>query len=243
MRSEPPSTPPTNSGPVRPVVFLHLPKTAGMTLRGILERVYADHPIEFLTNKGGELRAFASRPLEDRARVALLAGHIPWGAQAVIPGARAITVLRDPVERVISFYHFTRRAPNALHHKAVTEGNLSLADCVESGLLAGEMNLQTAMLASRGARTPEDQLDSAGHNLRAYAAFGLVERFADTVALFTRELRWPAVEWESRNVTENRPRADDLDPALVGRIRREAAFDTVLYNDALTLFERRLGGA
>ena len=35
----------------------------------------------------------------------------------------------------------------------------------------------------------------------------------------------------------------DLDPALVGRIRREAAFDTVLYNDALTLFERRLGGA
>ena len=26
-------------------------------------------------------------------------------------------------------------------------------------------------------------------------------------------------------------------------VRREAAFDTVLYNDALTLFERRLGGA
>jgi uncharacterized protein Yka (UPF0111/DUF47 family) len=122
--------PSSAGGPSRPLVFLHLPKTAGMTLRGILERVYAEFGVEFLTNRGGELRAFARRPLAERRRVALLAGHIPWGAQAAIPGARAITVLRDPVERVISFYHFTRRAPNALHHDAINEGGLSLADCV-----------------------------------------------------------------------------------------------------------------
>ena len=223
-------------------MFLHLPKTAGMTLRSILERVYAEHGVEFLTNKGGELRAFAQRPLEARRRVALLGGHIPWGAQAAIPGARAITVLRDPVERVISFYHFTKRAPNTLHHTAINEGGLTLADCVESGLLDGELNLQTTMLGDRRAPTPDALLASAKRNLRACAAFGLAERFTESMEYMARELNWPEVDWESRNVTQGRPRAADLDTGLVDRIRAGAALDAALHADAVELFERRVRG-
>jgi hypothetical protein len=104
------------------------------------------------------------------------------------------------------------------------------------------MNLQTTMLADRRAPTPEALLASAKRNLRACAAFGLAERFDDTVAYFSRELRWPEVEWESRNITADRPRAADLDPALVERIRAEAALDAALYSDARGLFERRLAG-
>lgn len=238
---------PPDAGPVRPIVFIHLPKTAGMTLRGVLERVYAGLPIAFLGNlsKGGELAEFAAMPEADRRAHALVAGHFPWGAQAVLPGARTITVLRDPIERLISVYAFNKRAPNALHHKAINEGDLSLADCVESGLLRGEYNLQTNMLRDKRATTPEQALASATRNIRACAAFGLVERFDDTLAYFARELRWPAdaidpATREDRNITHNRAKADDLDPALLDTLRRETAIDRALYDDAATLFEKRL---
>ena len=238
-----------DAGPVRPIVFIHLPKTAGMTLRGVLERVYEGHPIAFLGNlsKGGELAEFAAMPEADRRAHALVAGHFPWGAQAVLPGARTITVLRDPVERLISVYAYNKRAPNALHHKAINEGDLSLADCVESGLLRGEYNLQTNMLRDARAKTAEQALASAKRNIRACAAFGLVERFDDTLAYLARELRWPAdaidpSQREDRNITANRARADDLDPDLLETIRRETAIDRALYDDAADLFAKRTAG-
>ncbi len=240
---------PSDAGPIRPIVFLHLPKTAGMTLRGVLEHVYAGHPIAFLGNlsKGGELAEFAARPEADRRAHALVAGHFPWGSQVVLPGARTITVLRDPVERLISVYAYNKRAPNALHHHAINEGNLSLADCVESGLLKGEYNLQTNMLRDKRATTPDQALASAKRNIRACAAFGLVERFDETLAYLASELRWPADaidpdQREDRNVTANRAKADDLEPSLLETLRRETAIDRALYDDATDLFNKRTAG-
>lgn len=232
--------PTRTSGPDRPLVFLHLPKTAGMTLRGILETVYAGHAIEFLSNFGGELRAFAERPIDERRSVALLAGHISWGAQAALPGARTITVLRDPVERMISVYHYNKRAPNALHHEAINRDNLSLRDAVESGLLRGEGSLQAAMLAGPRVREPRAILEAAKRNLRACAAFGLVERFDESVDYLSRELHWPTVAYESRNVSPGRPKSEQLEPDLVEAIRRESVLDAALYEDAAALFEARI---
>ncbi len=233
---------PGNEGPVRPIVFLHLPKTAGMTLRAILSRVYADYPVEFIGNLGDEVREFAVRPLAERKRYALISGHMPWGAQAMIPGSRAITFLRDPVERVLSAYYFNKRAPNALHHRVINDENLSVADVIDRGLFAGEFNLQTNMLRSSAARTPEQAIESAKQNLRACAAFGLVERFDESIEYLSRALRWPreaGAGFESVNVTANRPKAAELDEAVLGRIRHESAIDRALYEFASDLFDRR----
>jgi len=138
-------------GPARPIVFLHIPKTAGLSLRSVLERVYAGYPYEFIGNLGDEHKEFAARPLAERARFALISGHLPWGAQVLVPDSRAITFVRDPVERVISAYYFNKRAPNALHHRTINDKGLTLADVVDSGLFAGEYNMMTAMLRSPAA--------------------------------------------------------------------------------------------
>lgn len=249
--SQPPPGAPAHAGPdggpVRPVVFLHLPKTAGMTIRTMLERAYAGHPIQLIGGSGGEggglsLAAFARRPLAERRKIALIAGHMPWGAQAAIPGSRAITVLRDPVERVISFFYFSKRAPNAVYHRAINEQGLTLRDAVESGMLTAEYNLQTNMLRDQLATGAAAALRSAKRNIRACAAFGIVERFDESAAYLARELRWPETSWETKNVTRNRPRADDLEPDLLERLRHETGVDRMLYDDAVALFNRRTGG-
>lgn len=226
--------------PVAPLVFLHLPKTAGMTLRGILETVYRGQPMEFLGNMGGEVAQFASRPTVERARIALLAGHMPWGAQAMVPNARTITFLRDPVERVISVYFYNKRAPNALHHQAINDKDITLPQAIESGMLKGEYNLQTNMLRDHRATTSAQALASAKRNIRACAAFGLVERFDESLDYLSRELRWPTVEWQSRNTTKDRPRADELEPRVLDHLRKETAIDAELYQDAARLLSSRI---
>lgn len=234
---------PTGRGPVRPLVFLHLPKTAGMTLRTLLTQAYEGFPVQFIG--GGEgggmtLAEFARKPIETRRSVALLAGHMPWGAQAAIPGSLAITFLRDPVERVISFFYYSKRAPNALYHTQINEQNMTLRDAVESGMLTAEYNLQTEMLRDQRATTAAAALDSAKRNVRACAAFGIVERFEESAAYLARELRWPEAGWNTVNVTQNRPRAEELDPDLLDRLRHETGVDRMLYDDAAALFSKRI---
>ncbi|USN99797.1 MAG: sulfotransferase family 2 domain-containing protein [Phycisphaeraceae bacterium] len=226
-------------GPVRPIVFLHIPKTAGTTLKSVLEQAYAGYEIVFLRNFGGEIEAFARRPAAERAKYALATAHIPWGGQSLIPKARPLTMLRDPVERFLSVYYYNARAPEALHHKAISEGGLSLADVVERGLLAGEYNLMTAMLRHPKAEGGRQAFESAKQNL-AQCVFGLSERFEDSVGLFRRALRWPEVAWESRNVSVGRPKSEQIDPALLDRIRRETELDRALYEFGAGLFESRL---
>jgi len=211
-----------------------------MTLRTLLERAYSGYKIEFIGHQGGTLAQFAARPHADRKDIALLAGHMPWGAQAALPGSRAITVLRDPVERVISFFYYSKRAPNAMHYKAINEQGITLRDAVESGMLTPEYNTQTNMLRDQRAVGASQALESAKRNLRACAGFGLVERFDESAAYLARELRWPDATWETQNVTPSRPRAEDLEPDLLERLHHETGVDRLLYDDAAALFEKRI---
>lgn len=225
--------------PVRPIVFLHIPKTAGSTLKAVLEQAYAGHPVAFLRNFGGEIEAFANRPAAERARFALATGHVPWGGQSLIPRAKPMTMLRDPVERFLSVYFYNKRAPESLHHKTINEEGLSLGDVVERGLFAGEYNLMTTMLRHPRAEGAERAFESARQNL-AQCVFGVSERFDDSVRLFTRVLNWPEVRWESRNVSRGRPKSDQIEPAVLDRIRRETAVDRALYEHGLSLLEKRM---
>jgi len=105
------------------IYFLHIMKTAGTSLvnamaarsgpRLCLSQVFLDHV------------PFLPEPLLQGA--ALVAGHlgagvIPWLA----PDAKVVTVIREPVSRVLSHYSHLRRDPAVMSHTA----ELSLSDFV-----------------------------------------------------------------------------------------------------------------
>lgn len=116
-------------GPGNPLVFSHIPKTAGTSLRVALEQ--ALRPAVFVQGvdtallagyddldaiSPAERAALFLSPEELPADATLVAGHIgPATTMARYPGADHITVLRAPQVRILSQW---------LHGRALTEFNL-----------------------------------------------------------------------------------------------------------------------
>lgn len=96
------------------LIFLHVPKTAGTTLNRIIEWQY--NPVSIFTVDPHRIRATAARfktfPEERRRRLRVVRGHLVFGIHEFLPqGAVYITMLREPVARLLSSYHFILRRP------------------------------------------------------------------------------------------------------------------------------------
>lgn len=96
--------PPPQAGG-RKLVFLHLPKTGGTTLHHHFSAHFA--PEEICPERFSNLHAW---PREKLDRYRYFSGHFNFDQIRLIPGPIfLVTVLRDPVERLMSSYLFWKR--------------------------------------------------------------------------------------------------------------------------------------
>jgi Sulfotransferase family len=88
-----------------PIVFLHIPKTAGQTVHNSLSRMVKARRVS-------PIRVHTEATARDQypPGYSLYSGHLDWTALDHLPPARFIfTVLRDPGERIASFYFYLQR--------------------------------------------------------------------------------------------------------------------------------------
>jgi hypothetical protein len=91
-----------------PVYFLHIMKTAGTSLVNALCAQAGDRLC--LTQMFLDYVAFVPGPVIEGA--ALVAGHLGYGVVPLLdPQTRVVTVIREPVSRVLSHYSHLRRDP------------------------------------------------------------------------------------------------------------------------------------
>ena len=251
------------------VVFLHVPKTAGSTLRGLMARQFRPDEVwtapgargdaekryvryvqglEERPGRGGAVhhnqryrRMLEGLPPERLERLRLLIGHFWYGMAEDLPfPADYVTMLRDPVPRVLSLY-----AHRTAHHGL----DRSLADYLSDARDWEVDNGQTRRLAGPGGdrdarfspATPA-LLERAKENLRSFRVVGVTERFDEFVALLSLELGWRPLAYFPRNVSEGRPRERDLDPPVLEAIRERNALDLELYAYAGELMDERTAG-
>jgi Sulfotransferase family len=112
-----------------PLVFLHIPKTAGQTVHNSLARVARARRVSPIRVHTQALDPQDQFP----AGYSLYSGHLDWSAVAHLPSARFIfTVLREPTERIASFYYYLRRQAQALDPASLNQGcNLGLKRALE----------------------------------------------------------------------------------------------------------------
>jgi hypothetical protein len=233
----------------RTVIFLHIPKAAGTTLRKILNRNYKRGETFWVdaSRVRESTEEFKNLPYYRRLKIKLLAGHIPFGLHEFLPQPVVyITMLRDPVDRIISHYYHVIRHPEHYLYHTVRDNNMGLKDYVTSGISTELDNGQTRQLAG-GAKIgigecSEDLLEQAESHLRDHIAIaGLTERFDETLILMRKALRWTFLPCYTKfNVSQNRPPSGNVPQDVVDLIRRHNQLDCELYQYAKELFQQRI---
>jgi glycosyltransferase involved in cell wall biosynthesis len=232
----------------RRAIFVHVPKTAGSTLLRVMEREYAPAPVAMLYgNLSEKLEALRALGPGEQRKVRAVAGHMAMGLDHDLAGASAyLTILRDPVERIISHYHYVRSRPHEPGHARAMEGIDSLDDYVRRSVFAAIVNNGQTRLLGGDVGAMAQPADAAALE-RALAALtrpdvvvGVQDRFDEFLLLACRAFGWGLPAYRNENVGVGRPRAAELSDETRALIREHNALDVALYEEARTRVEREL---
>jgi hypothetical protein len=220
------------------IIFLHLPKTGGVTLRRTLKWKYS--PMMTFETLTKPAESFDEVPLEKRRNLRVLNGHLNYGVHEYIPQrCEYITLLREPIARVISYYYYILGHPKHWRHEELVRSGMSLDEFVRTSPDRGVENDQTRMLAGRGAGELDagslgrDALDEAKRNLEKFLVVGLTERFDESFILVRRALGWRFPLYATANVADRPKSASE---AAIEVIRRRNQLDLELYDFARERF-------
>jgi glycosyltransferase involved in cell wall biosynthesis len=222
--------------------FLHIPKAAGTAFYDLLACHFAppeignwsDDDLDAAYHSGTKLPLGTAR---------LMRGHVDTTIQRVLPRrAKFVTMLRHPIERVISHFDYLRRV---LHpgHEAVQ--NMTLAEFLdyEPGSFLAR-NYDARMLAGLtyggSLHSYEDPslLELAKESLAGFAFFGIAERYEDSIRLLDKSFSWRASPAQQvRNAAH--VKLQNLDQETVRRVEDANRVSLELYQWAGDLFEAR----
>lgn len=237
--------------------FVHIPKTAGMTMSAILER-------KFPKDKICPIRLYPKlvvAPKEEINKYRLFRGHFPYEILSCLLDEpfHCITILREPVARYYSYYKFMKNRPDFEQFPSLAKevpliqkmdfkdfANATSMSIVKDGLnqqcryLGKETPASVALpyLAEKKDPTPRE-IARAKTRLSKMDAFGLAERFQDSLFLMSFAFGWePIMDNLVLNASGKSQRSEIAEDVKILVEERNKA-DVELFQFAEVLFETK----
>jgi hypothetical protein len=246
------------------IVFIHMQKTGGTTLRALLKGQFpADRVCPVRVDKLHLLS------VAELGQFDFFAGHFDRSSIRFIPREeiKTVALFREPRARLISFYRFLRSHPT--RDEFATDPSIRLANELTAeefferpeirGLPAVYNHYLIALGASfswfkrnQGSLSKEDMsraFDKAKRQIRAITAIGITERFDQSVELICKALhidKRPSIA--PLHVTSNFVELDArfkvvepvaMTPRLASALHELTLYDDELYRLATQEFDRR----
>lgn len=240
--------------PAGTLIFEHLPKTAGITLRSILEREYKcaykvdDYSI------ADSIAAFENLNPQQQNSFDLIYGHASSVLAKYVKNPILLTYLRNPVDRFISQYCYIKINPAHRTHKSLQKVT-DIEEYIDFSLKHQEDNIQTRFLSNAvlrfvGELQPSGSgidmqllLNQAKNRLRSFRYVFFTHQFDLSLLILKKDLNWTIspyyVKW---NLTPRRYIIKDLSPSLIDRIKNLERYDLELFEFAQTINNEFLSG-
>ena len=245
--------------------FLHIPKTAGSSIIGILDNYFS---LDSILPEEVWNHLLKNLPT-DFSKYGLIRGHFGYGLHRLLPTKPVyMTMLRNPLERTISFYHHITVDPitnnwirlskvedlstllddqkiNLIfknpqtRYLALDLDVISMAKSMDKERLGEFFYESTQEFLSPGI-TDEELLTIAKRRLSEVQFFGLTERFEESLLLMCFIFGWnpPHKIWKQM-VLPSRPQTRDFSESVIKKINEITQLDKELYQYAEKIFEER----
>ncbi len=184
------------------------------------------------------MQAISELSENEKKKIKAVCAHMCYGAHKFFKKYQYVTLIREPVERVISSYYFSLSNPNDFGNKLIKEQELSLKEFARRPEL---YNLQTRYLSSFPfsckdwhIKPPEDinykiEVMRIKKRLEKEFIFGLVEDMQGFIKMISNKLNIDLNTNVNSNKTVYRPEINEIDKETIKEIKKNNEHDIELY--------------
>ncbi|WP_303982318.1 sulfotransferase family 2 domain-containing protein [Niallia circulans] len=220
----------------RIIINIHIPKTAGSTLNSILNNQFKSE--EKMDYYSGDYKKFIEKVNKNKD-LKCINGHFLFGLHNEISEPYSyVTMLRQPIDRVISTYYYIKRTPEHPIYNRVKKMSIgefiNTKDTHANYLVS---NMQTTYISGK---YPPDLEEAKNNLLQHFDLVGITEMFDKSIFLMKKTFKWIDVNYKSMNVTNNRPSINQHSKDIIDLIKAKNQMDLELYEFGEFIFNQKI---
>lgn len=222
------------------LVFTHIPRTGGTTLRAILSKYLESHI--YIDSFSG-FSFMNDDELNSQAFIATHCGHGIFNR--INKPHKKVVILRDPIERIVSHYYYLKGLEDNISYSSYYAKTLSLKQFVEAqnpAIQVGIHNTQTWHLIKdkndyfrnryKG-MSDEKLLEIAIDHLSQYDFVGFTDSIPSVLDEIGSEYGWTGVSQDLPFIRKSeRPNTSDISESILNSVRDRVGLDLLLYSRA-----------
>jgi hypothetical protein len=218
----------------RKILFDHLPKCGGSTLSAYLRDQYPDRKIyDIPGDPFSAVESFIGMPESKRHGFDLVQGHMAHMLlESVHPESLKVTVFREPIERIVSYYYFAKKDKCHYLHQQILEQNLGLEEFIKSELTLETSNWYVRYFTGRKLNSenhslseqPSDIVNEAFEHIKSnYDIVGFLDKYDEFIQQLSSSAGFKR-KYKGTQLNKNNSRP------LIKNISESAIQDIVEYN-------------
>jgi len=230
------------------IIYIHIPKTAGVTIREGLTKYYDKKEVYHVLNPKEWL---ASKYESELLKTKFIHGHFGWdvASNEVFSDFKKIVFIRNPLSRIRSLYNFLKGSEfsacvteadkkRVAFAKGSTFEEFALNEIV--GIKGGVCNQQTKFLTSDLTQgvTDLDRIETAISRLSDMFSVGVVERMQESLNVLTHKLG--VLPINAKIVRNSSRLMSDYSSGFIDLVRERNELDFMLYDAAKDILNNQI---